>query len=64
MIRQVFHTGGEFVRDVRSEMSKATYPARSETFGTTTVVIVFSLIVSLFLALVDTVLIRLIRIIL
>ena len=49
----------EFLADVRSELKKISYPTRSETIGSTTVVIVLVVIVSVFLALTDIVLIRL-----
>jgi preprotein translocase subunit SecE len=50
----------EFLLDVRSELKKITYPARSETVGSTTVVIVLVVIVSVFLALADLLLVRLV----
>jgi len=50
----------EFLLDVRSELKKITYPTRSETVGSTTVVIVLVVIVSLFLALADLLLVRLV----
>ena len=43
----------EFFNDVRSELKKISYPSRSETIGSTTVVIVLVLIVSLFLRFAD-----------
>ena len=43
----------EFFNDVRSELKKISYPTRSETIGSTAVVIVLVLIVSLFLRLAD-----------
>jgi len=45
----------EFFNDVRSELKKISYPSRSETIGSTTVVIILVLIVSLFLRLADIV---------
>jgi preprotein translocase subunit SecE len=50
----------EFLLDVRSELKKITYPTRSETVGSTTVVIVLVVIVSVFLALADLLLVRLV----
>ena len=50
----------EFLQDVRAELRKVTYPTFSETVGSTTVVIVLVMIVSLFLALTDLILVRLI----
>jgi preprotein translocase subunit SecE len=49
----------EFLNDVRSELKKISYPTRSETVGSTTVVIVLTVIVSFFLALADLLLVRL-----
>jgi preprotein translocase subunit SecE len=43
----------EFFDDVRSELRKISYPTRSETIGSTTVVIILVLIVSLFLRFAD-----------
>jgi preprotein translocase subunit SecE len=45
----------EFFNDVRSELKKISYPSRSETIGSTTVVIILVLIVSLFLRFADIV---------
>ncbi len=45
----------EFFNDVRSELRKISYPSRSETIGSTTVVIILVFIVSLFLRLADIV---------
>jgi len=50
----------EFLQDVRAELRKVTYPTFSETIGSTAVVIVLVMIVSLFLALTDLILVRLI----
>ncbi len=43
----------EFLNDVRSELRKISYPGRSETIGSTTVVIILVLIVSIFLRFAD-----------
>lgn len=50
----------EFLLDVRAELRKVTYPTYRETVGSTTVVIVLVVIVSIFLALTDLALVRLI----
>ena len=63
MFKRLWDTIVEFLIDVRSELRKVTYPTRSETMGSTTVVIVLVVIVSLFLALADLVLVRLVGII-
>ena len=59
MIKQVWANLNEFLTDVRSELKKISYPTRSETIGSTTVVIVLVVIVSIFLALTDLLLVRL-----
>ncbi len=59
MIKQAWANLNEFLTDVRSELKKISYPTRSETIGSTTVVIVLVVIVSIFLALTDLLLVRL-----
>jgi preprotein translocase subunit SecE len=59
MFKQLWANITEFLTDVRSELKKISYPTRSETVGSTTVVIVLVVIVSVFLALTDLLLVRL-----
>jgi preprotein translocase subunit SecE len=47
----------EFFSDVRGELRKVSFPTRAETIGSTTVVIVFCIIMSLYLSFVDSVLV-------
>ena len=63
MIKRFFQAIIDFFKDVKSELSKVTFPSKNETIGSTTVVIVFTLIVSIFLAVVDAVLVRLLRLV-
>jgi preprotein translocase subunit SecE len=42
-----------FLSDVKKETAKVTWPGRDEVFGTTTVVIVYTALVGMFLFLVD-----------
>jgi preprotein translocase subunit SecE len=44
----------EFLSDVRSELKKISYPTKSETIGSTTVVLLFCVIMSMFLSIVDS----------
>ncbi len=44
----------EFLSDVRSELKKISYPTKSETIGSTTVVLLFCVIMSMFLSMVDS----------
>ena len=55
MFARAWATLVEFFDDVRSELRKISYPTRSETIGSTTVVIILVFIVSLFLRLADIV---------
>ena len=42
-----------FVTDVRAELKKVSFPSRVETIGSTTVVIVFCILMSLYLSVID-----------
>lgn len=54
----------QFLREVKIELKKVTWPSRKQTMGSTVVVIILVIIVSLFLGLVDFGLSSLIRIVL
>ena len=43
----------EFLREVRGELKKVTWPSRKQTVGSTAVVIILVAIISVFLGLVD-----------
>ena len=43
-----------FLADVRAELKKVSFPTRSETIGSTTVVIIFCILMSLYLSVVDS----------
>ena len=60
MFRKIWNSITEFLSDVRSELKKISYPTKSETIGSTTVVLLFSVIMSLYLSMVDTFLVWLI----
>ncbi len=45
-----------FMTDVRAEMKKVSFPSRAETIGSTTVVIVFCVLMSMYLSIVDSML--------
>ncbi len=51
----------EFFGEVKAEVLKVSYPTKSEVVGSTTVVIILTLVVSIFLALMDSILVRLLR---
>ncbi|MBH0202902.1 MAG: preprotein translocase subunit SecE [Nitrospira sp.] len=43
-----------FMTDVRAELKKVSFPSRAETIGSTTVVIVFCILMSLYLSVIDS----------
>ncbi len=43
-----------FVTDARAELKKVSFPSRAETIGSTTVVIVFCILMSLYLSVIDS----------
>jgi preprotein translocase subunit SecE len=52
MFKKIF----KFLREVRLEMKKVTWPTRKEVTGSTTVVIVTVIIVAIYLGIVDNIL--------
>jgi preprotein translocase subunit SecE len=50
----------EFYSDVKNEVRKVSFPSRSETIGSTMVVIIFCVIMSIYLSVVDTFLVWLV----
>ncbi|MBK5282410.1 MAG: preprotein translocase subunit SecE [Nitrospiraceae bacterium] len=57
MFRKFTDSIREFFDDVRGELKKVSFPTRAETVGSTTVVIVFCIIMSLYLSFVDSLLV-------
>ena len=60
MFKRLYAQATEFLKDMRSELKKVSFPNRTETMGSTAVVIIFVVIVGMFLAFVDTILVKLI----
>ncbi|MCA9463705.1 MAG: preprotein translocase subunit SecE [Nitrospira sp.] len=60
MLGKIWGSIVEFLSDVRSELKKISYPTKAETIGSTTVVLLFSVIMSLYLSMVDSFLVWLI----
>ena len=60
MFTRLWSSVVEFLADVRSEVRKVSFPSWSETIGSTTVVIIFCVIMSVYLSVVDTFLVWLI----
>lgn len=61
MLRKSWDSAVGFIKDVRGELERVSYPSRDETVGSTMVVILFVVIVSVFLAVVDSGLSKFIR---
>ena len=53
-----FNKVKEFLREVRSEWNKVSFPTRQEVVGTTVVVVIASLIMSVYLAVADQLILR------
>ncbi len=51
----------EFLREVRTEIKKAVFPGREELIGSTWVVIISTLIVAVFLGIVDFILTKFVK---
>lgn len=60
MLKNLWSSLVEFLADVKSEFKKVSFPTRSETTGSTTVVIVFCVIMSIYLSVVDSFLVWLV----
>lgn len=60
----VFQEGMTFLREVKVELKKVTWPTRKQTTGTTIVVIIFVFIVAAFLGLFDFGLSKLVQVVL
>ena len=54
MFKRMIDTVKEFVNDVRTELKKVSFPTRAETIGSTTVVIVFCVLMSVYLSVIDS----------
>ncbi|HEX9756807.1 MAG TPA: preprotein translocase subunit SecE [Nitrospiria bacterium] len=61
MIKKFFSSIVEFLKEVKAELKKTSYPTQKETIGSTTVVLIFVVIMSVFLAVVDRVLSDLVK---
>jgi preprotein translocase subunit SecE len=60
MFRRMTESIRLFITDVRGELKKVSFPTRAETVGSTTVVIVFCILVSLYLSVIDSFLVWLV----
>ncbi len=60
MLKRLWGRAVEFLTEVKGELKKVSYPTRSETIGSTSVVLVFCVIMSLYLSVVDSILVWLV----
>ena len=60
MFKKLMTTISEFLADVKAELKKVSYPTKSETIGSTSVVLVFCVIMSLYLSMIDSALVWLV----
>jgi preprotein translocase SecE subunit len=60
-IREKFEAAKQFLREVRTELKKVTWPSRKDTLSGTAVVLVAVFIIALFLGIVDSGLSNLIK---
>jgi preprotein translocase subunit SecE len=63
-IKAFFHGAIQFFREVKVELLKVTFPTRQETVGSTMVVLVLTVIVSVYLGFSDWALSRLVKMLL
>ena len=56
MFQRLITSVREFIDGVRGELKKVSFPTKAETIGATTVVIVFCILMSLYLSMMDSVL--------
>ena len=59
----MWESATQFMREVKTELKKVTWPSRRQTLSSTGVVVALVFIVSVFLGLVDMVLARLVRLV-
>ncbi len=62
-MKKAVETAVSFVKDVRSELSRVAFPGKDETMGSTVVVVVFTVLFTVFLSIADYLLGQLLRLI-
>jgi preprotein translocase subunit SecE len=60
MFKRMIDSVKEFLTDVRAELKKVSFPTKAETIGSTTVVIVFCIIMAFYLSMMDAILVWLV----
>ncbi|GJL56921.1 MAG: hypothetical protein NPIRA02_40530 [Nitrospirales bacterium] len=54
MFKKLWASSVEFLSDVKSELKKVSYPTKTETVGSTTVVLLFCVIMAIYLSIADS----------
>ena len=54
VLKKLWNNIAEFFGEVKAELKKISYPTRKETIGSTTIVIIFCVIMSMYLSVVDS----------
>ena len=54
MFKRMIDNVKEFLGDVRTELKKVSFPTKAESIGSTTVVIVFCVLMSIYLSVIDS----------
>ncbi|GJL52326.1 preprotein translocase subunit SecE [Candidatus Nitrospira salsa] len=54
MFKKLWTSIVEFLSDVKSELKKVSYPTKAETVGSTTVVLLFCVIMAIYLSVADS----------
>jgi len=63
MFRRFYTRISEFLSEVKAEIKKMSFPSRAETLGSTGVVLILVLILSILLSMMDHVLVRLVKVV-
>lgn len=60
MLKKLWASIVEFLSEARAELRKVSFPTKAETIGSTTVVIIFCVLMSIYLSVVDSFLVWLV----
>jgi preprotein translocase subunit SecE len=63
-MKKWYQSSKEFFADVATELKKVSFPTRTETMGSTSVVLIFVAAVAIFLSAMDAVLVKLVAVLL
>lgn len=63
-MKKLYLRAKEFFAEVGGELKKVSFPTRAETMGSTSVVLIFVVAVSIFLSAMDAVLVKLVAVLL